>query len=205
MNIKLFKLLCIVATFCIVATSSVVAISERKESDPVQEISRSVISTIQTNTSVVETTTELTTTTTTKSTTTTQPTTITSTTKATATKPTKSIKNYSQDDLYVLSHIIYAEAGNQSDECQLAVGSVVLNRVKSDKFPNTIYGVVFQKGQYSPTWNGAYYKEPSDRAVKNAKYLLENGSVIPAGVVYQAEFIQGPIYKQIGNTYFCYG
>lgn len=202
MNTKLFKLLCVVATIFVVTTSSVVAISERKESDPIQETSRNSISTTQTNTSVVETTTELTTT---KSTTTTQPTTITSTTKATATKPTKSIKNYSQDDLYVLSHIIYAEAGNQSDECQLAVGSVVLNRVKSNNFPNTIYGVVFQKGQYSPTWNGAYYKEPSDRAIKNAKYLLENGSVIPVGVVYQAEFIQGPIYKQIGNTYFCYG
>ena len=203
MNTKLFKLLCVVATIFVVTTSSVVAISERKESDPIQETSRNSISTTQTNTSVVETTTELTTT---KSTTTTQPITkSTSTTKATATKPTKSAKSYSQDDLYVLSHIIYAEAGNQSDECQLAVGSVVLNRVKSDKFPNTIYGVVFQKGQYSPTWNGAYYKEPSDRAIKNAKYLLENGSVIPAGVVYQAEFIQGPIYKQIGNTYFCYG
>ena len=203
MNTKLFKLLCVVATIFVVTTSSVVAISERKESDPIQETSRNSISTTQTNTSVVETTTELTTT---KSTTTTQPITkSTSTTKATATKPTKSTKKYSQDDLYVLSHIIYAEAGNQSDECQLAVGSVVLNRVKSDKFPNTIYGVVFQKGQYSPTWNGAYYKEPSDRAIKNAKYLLENGSVIPVGVVYQAEFIQGPIYKQIGNTYFCYG
>ena len=203
MNTKLFKLLCVVATIFVVTTSSVVAISERKESDPIQETSRNSISTTQTNTSVVETTTELTTT---KSTTTTQPITkSTSTTKATATKPTKSTKSYSQDDLYVLSHIIYAEAGNQNDECQLAVGSVVLNRVKSNKFPNTIYGVVFQKGQYSPTWNGAYYKEPSDRAVKNAKYLLENGSVIPAGVVYQAEFIQGPIYKQIGNTYFCYG
>lgn len=203
MNTKLFKLLCVVATIFVVTTSSVVAISERKESVPIQETSRNSISTTQTNTSVVETTTELTTT---KSTTTTQPITkSTSTTKATATKPTKSAKSYSQDDLYVLSHIIYAEAGNQSDECQLAVGSVVLNRVKSNNFPNTIYGVVFQKGQYSPTWNGAYYKEPSDRAIKNAKYLLENGSVIPVGVVYQAEFIQGPIYKQIGNTYFCYG
>ena len=68
------------------------------------------------------------------------------------------------NDLYILSHIINAEAGdsNCSHEHRIAVGSVVLNRVADPDFPDTIYDVVFQPGQYSPTWNGAYEKLPSE-------------------------------------------
>lgn len=117
----------------------------------------------------------------------------------------KNTHSYSQNDLYVLSHIIYGEAGNKSWDFQVAVGSVVLNRVKSNKFPNTIKGVVFQKGQYAATWDGNYNKTPSERSKKVAKYLLENGSQLPSYIVFQAEFSQGRgVYKKMGNTYFCY-
>ena len=118
---------------------------------------------------------------------------------------TKKIKKYSQQDLYILSHIIYAEAGGQSWDFQVAVGSVVLNRVKSKKFPNTIRGVVFQKGQYASTWDGNYNKTPSKQSIKVAKYLLKNGSQLPKYVYFQAEFLQSDrVYKKMGNTYFCY-
>lgn len=115
-----------------------------------------------------------------------------------------------EDDLYILSHIISAESGNCSRDMMLSVGSVVLNRVEDDRFPDTIEEVVFQEGQYSPTWNGAYWNEPTEAAVEVAEELLETGSVIDKSVVWQAEFPQGVgIYDTIdspwGTTmYFCY-
>ena len=117
---------------------------------------------------------------------------------------------YSETDLYVLSHIISAEAGNCSEDMMLSVGSVVLNRVADDRFPDTIEEVVFQPGQYSPTWNGAYYAEPTEAACEVAKTLLEEGSAIDSSVVWQAEFPQGQgIYDTIESPwgsvmYFCY-
>lgn len=119
-------------------------------------------------------------------------------------------KTYTENDLYVLSHIISAEAGNCSEDMMLSVGSVVLNRVADDRFPDTIEEVVFQPGQYSPTWNGAYYNEPTEGAVEVAKTLLKNGTQIDASVVWQAEFPQGQgVYDTIESPwgsvmYFCY-
>lgn len=100
---------------------------------------------------------------------------------------------YSENDLYVLSHIISAEAGNCSNEMMIAVGSVVLNRVDDDRFPDTIEEVVFQRNptQYSPTVNGTYYNEPTEGAVEVAQMLLEEGSQIPSDVVWQSNFPQG--------------
>lgn len=117
----------------------------------------------------------------------------------TVTKP-----SYSDDDLYVLAHIIDAEMGVESWEDKIITGSVVLNRVTSKHFPNTIRKVVFQKGQYSPTWNGTFYNEPCSASWEAAKYLLENGSQIPSNVVYQAEFKQGKIWKKTKAAYYCY-
>lgn len=114
-------------------------------------------------------------------------------------------KTYTDNDLYVLSRVIFAEAGNYSEELQIGVGSVVLNRVTDERFPDTIEEVVFQDGQYACTWDGNYYKEPSEEAIAVATYLLENGSQYPEYVIFQAEFTQGDrVYKQVGNTYFCY-
>lgn len=104
----------------------------------------------------------------------------------------------------MLAHIINAEAGSDwcTDELQLAVGSVVLNRINSSKFPNNMHDVIFQEGQYSPTWNGAYYKEPSERAYANAEYLLKHGSTIPTDYIWQANFEQGKDIFEIQGVYF---
>lgn len=123
---------------------------------------------------------------------------------------TETEKTYSDNDLYILSHIISAEAGNCSEDMMIAVGSVVLNRVEDERFPDTIEEVVFQPGQYSPTWNGTYYAEPTDEAVEVAEMLLTDGSQIDESVVWQAEFVQGVgIYEVIESPwgtkmYFCY-
>lgn len=115
------------------------------------------------------------------------------------------------NDLYILSHIINAEAGddNCSHELRIAVGSVVLNRVSDPDFPDTIHDVVFDDGQYEPTWNGKYEKLPSEDSIETAKFLLENGSQIPTNCVYQANFEQGsgtwkPFKTIYGITYICY-
>lgn len=119
---------------------------------------------------------------------------------------------YTENDLYCLSHIISAEAGNCSDTMMLYVGSVVLNRVQDERFPDSIEEVVFQNNpvQYSPTVNGTYWNEPTEGAVEAAKTLLEGGSVIDSSVVWQAEFPQGQgTYDTLESPwgsimYFCY-
>lgn len=58
------------------------------------------------------------------------------------------------DDLNLLAAIIYCEAGNQSREGKVAVGAVVLNRVASASFPNTIHDVIYQSGQFTPAYSG---------------------------------------------------
>jgi Cell wall hydrolyses involved in spore germination len=123
-----------------------------------------------------------------------------------------SSKSYTDDDLYWLSRAIYAEAGSHwiPDWVQQHVGSVVMNRAKDRRFANSIKGVIFQPGQYYCVKNGAIYYEPSAKAVANARYILENGPTLPAGVVGQSEFVQGQVYAQYydqnlgSTTYFCY-
>ena len=127
-----------------------------------------------------------------------------------ATSMAGSVYGYTDDELYVMSHLIYGEAGNCSRDMMLSVGSVVLNRVKDSRFPDTIEEVIFQSGQYACTWDGNYYLEPSEDAVEVAKELLEDGSAIDESVVWQAEFPQGVgVYDTIGSPwgtvmYFCY-
>lgn len=60
----------------------------------------------------------------------------------------------SADDVTLLAAIIQCEAGGCSYEGKLAVGAVVMNRVKSSSFPNTISGVIYQRGQFSPARTG---------------------------------------------------
>lgn len=71
----------------------------------------------------------------------------------------------STNDLTLLSAIIFCEAGGESYAGQVAVGAVVMNRLKSGSFPNTISGVVYQSGQFSPVANGALA-----RALANGNY-----------------------------------
>lgn len=61
---------------------------------------------------------------------------------------------YTEGDRKLLANIIYCEAGNQSFEGQLAVGAVVINRVESSVFPDTIVGVIYQNNQFSPVKSG---------------------------------------------------
>ena len=81
----------------------------------------------------------------------------------TTTKSTKSSskKNYSKAELRLMASIINCEAGIESYQGKVAVGIVVMNRVKSKQFPNTIKKVIYEKGQFSPVRNGALKKRLS--------------------------------------------
>ena len=113
---------------------------------------------------------------------------------------------YSQDNVWYLSHVIAAEAGADwtTDEAVFYVGSVVLNRVESSSFPNSIKEVVLQPGQYATVPYLSRY-EPSERVMEITYDLLNEGSVLPENVVYQANFRQGSgVYDVQNSMYFCY-
>lgn len=59
------------------------------------------------------------------------------------------------DDLVLFAAILECEAGSSNYNALLAVATIIMNRVQSPDYPNTIKGVVYQKGQFSPTWNGS--------------------------------------------------
>ena len=71
----------------------------------------------------------------------------------------------SAEELKLLANIIYCEAGSESYVGKVAVGNVIMNRVKSASQPNTITGVVYAKGQFSPVRNGSLQRAlSSDKA-----------------------------------------
>lgn len=118
---------------------------------------------------------------------------------------------YSEYDLDLLARVICVEAGCSwiPDWVQLYVGSVVLNRVNSSMYPDTIEGVLYDPGQYNPY--ALYNYTPDDRTIANARQLLENGSVLPADVLGQnGECTGDGIYDSyydsvLGSTvYFTY-
>lgn len=117
------------------------------------------------------------------------------------------------DDVDLLARLLTCEMGCSwiADEQQLYVGSVVLNRVASDLFPDTLQEVIYQPGQYAPAISGWIETvQPDERTIENARWLLENGSVLPENVLYQSTVVQGPVYDcyydaVLGTTtYYCY-
>lgn len=110
---------------------------------------------------------------------------------------------YTENDFELLARVIEAEAGGESDYHKLCVGTVVMNRVDSEKYPSTIEGVIYQPGQYQCVTNSHINKEPSESSYEAAEHILDGRRMFRNSVVYQAEFIQGKVVEKVGNTYFC--
>lgn len=91
---------------------------------------------------------------------------------------------YDADALYWLSHIINAESGTQSLEGKIAVGNVVMNRVESPEFPNTIYSVLHQKNQFSPVASGSIKRTPNSGSVVAAKLVMEGVQIVPTALFF---------------------
>ena len=95
-------------------------------------------------------------------------------------KPMVAWASYNEDDLYWLARIISAESQGEPLKGQIAVGNVVLNRVRHKSYPNTIYGVIFDRKhgtQFSPVSFGTIYNKPSESSIIAAKICLEGYSI----------------------------
>ncbi len=87
---------------------------------------------------------------------------------------------YSEDEIFWLARIIQAESLGESLLGKIGVGSVVMNRVKSPLYPNTIYGVIFDRKygvQFSPILNGTIYNTPNFQSRLAAMICLEGFSI----------------------------
>lgn len=119
-----------------------------------------------------------------------------------------SMEDIFYDMTYPLAKIIYAEGGGQSDECQQYIGYVVINRIESKYYPNTLKKVFFSGG-YAPESQEKYRNgECSDRAIENAKIVVNNyyNDTMPVSpaLVYQSKFSQGINQFQIDGEEFGY-
>ena len=123
-------------------------------------------------------------------------------------EPAAPAYGYSESDLDLLAAIVYAEAGDQDFTGQRLVADVVLNRVRSAAWPNTISGVVYQPGQFSPVTDGGL-----DRAWGNvtescyeAARLALAGDHVNTDVIYFSMYgcANGVFAFQHGCHYFGY-
>lgn len=114
------------------------------------------------------------------------------------------------NDVNLLARVIYGEARGEIYTGQVAVGAVVLNRVKSSSFPNTIAGVIYQSGAFDAVSDGQINMTPSSTAKKAAQDAL-NGWDPTYGAIYYFNpktatnkwIWSRPITVTIGNHRFC--
>lgn len=88
------------------------------------------------------------------------------------------------EDTYLLAQLIDAEAKGEPYTGKVAVGNVVLNRVKSPEFPDTVKEVIFQKGQFSPVTNGSIHDEPTDESIRAAKEAMNGREIVSNQALY---------------------
>lgn len=114
-------------------------------------------------------------------------------------------KGYTKRDIKLLAAAMQLENGDNSNLCLLYTGSVILNRVKASYYPDTIEGVLLQKGQYAKhTVNNLYTVEISKRVYKLAQELLLRGS-IDNEIIFQSQFnTLGTIKYIVDGEYFAY-
>lgn len=111
----------------------------------------------------------------------------------------------SVDDVTLLAALIQCEAGNECYEGQLAVGAVVMNRVKSGSYPGSISGVIYQSGQFPPAGSGSVAaiasRGPKSSCVQAAQEAI-NGMDNTSGATRFARTSSGHAGVAIGNHVF---
>ena len=120
--------------------------------------------------------------------------------------PAHCINSYYQgEDIYWLARIVYAESRGESDAGKLAVANVILNRVKHSQFPNTIYGVIFDRKygvQYTPTVNGAIYNTPNTASIMAAKRALHGENNVGGSLYFYNPRIAGTNWISRNRSYY---
>lgn len=116
--------------------------------------------------------------------------------------------DYDYSDLALLAALIYCEAGGESYEGQVAVGCVVINRVRSSSYPNTVSGVIYQSSQFSPVASGRLAtvlanNMTSDSCYEAAAYVLAGNLPYPSFLCFCSASIDlGISTTVIGNHQF---
>ena len=116
----------------------------------------------------------------------------------------------SDDDLELLARVISAEARGESYDGQVAVGAVILNRVESDSFPDSVSAVCSEPGAFCGVANGQVNIEP-DQSCRQAAVAAAMGADPTGGAVFfynpktaANDWIRSrPVVKTIGNHCFC--
>lgn len=127
------------------------------------------------------------------------------------TSATSNTPSSNSNDAYILAKMISAEARGEPFEGQVAVGAVIVNRVKHPSFPNTISGVLFESGAFSALSDGQYYNEPiSDSAYRAADLALKGWDPSGGAIYYfnpaktsNAFMWSRPVTTTIGEHRFC--
>jgi N-acetylmuramoyl-L-alanine amidase len=121
----------------------------------------------------------------------------------------QSAQAVSNSDLDLLARIIRAEAQGESYQGKVAVGIVVLNRVDSGQFPNSVKGVIYQPGQFSPVSNGSINKPADAESVRAAKEAMTRQNTLSGALFfYNPSIASGsyhstrPVVTTIGNHVF---
>ncbi len=113
---------------------------------------------------------------------------------------------FEEGDRYLLANLIYCEAGGEPYEGQLAVGAVVINRVLSSVYPNTVSGVIYQRRQFSPVASGrlalALSQNKATPSCYQAADAAMSGQTNVGGCVYFRTPIPGLTGMQIGGHIF---
>jgi len=121
---------------------------------------------------------------------------------------TEAVKVWTKDDFEVdlLARVLDTEARGEDALDRYYVGSVVLNRIADPRFPDNMYDVIYQKGQYAS--KSRYYKAttiPTEETYAIAIDLMTNGPVLPPEVVWQSQRKQGKgVYVKTRVHYYCY-
>ena len=93
------------------------------------------------------------------------------------------VAGFSSADVYLLAKTIYAEGRGEPYVGQVAIGAVIMNRVRNNAFPNTVSGVVYQKGAFTAVDDGQINLTPNETAMKAAKDAI-NGWDPTGGAIY---------------------
>lgn len=138
----------------------------------------------------------------------------------------RNLSQYTWDDIRILTTTVYHEAGSTTEQLRQYVAQVALNRVEDSRFPDSVYGVITQRGQYNTKYatteaaqaikskdaaNGTNHWETCKNSVLQA---MMGKTDMPDNVLYQANFTQGKgLWKSVyfnsgwfaSTSYFCYG
>lgn len=114
--------------------------------------------------------------------------------------------SYVPEDVLWLARIVHVEARGAEYECKLAVANVVLNRRNSNLFPNSIYDVIFQPGQFPPAHKSGFTEIiPSDESIRAAKNALNGENNISKSLYFNNRPFNSKandLFKIIDGEYF---